>query len=575
MLLALVLTACGGEAAPTAAPAAPAATRAATGGAATTSVGSTPAAPTTAASGMPTTAPAGMTIATTAAAPATTGAAGGTLTGGFNVGPGGAPQQFNPLTVGAGYMWLEKYYSKLLVYSDTTFTKLQGENAESFTASADAKTFTFKLRPNIKWHDGMPFTSADVQFSMTMAQDPSTGSVLSSRFKAVQEVQTPDPLTAVVVLSSANAGMLDSLAYLWMLPKHAFSSIAPKDLAKNAYWSANPVGTGPFKWSKYVPDQYLELVANDAYWRGRPKLDKLIDRYYKEPGSALIALRKGEIQFTYLTADEADSAKKEAGITVLSGPSQVTNYVSVNLQDPRLADVRVRQAMMYTLDRKTIVDQLFKGSAETLPCAFGNTLYQAKDANAYARDVSKAKSLLKEANWDAMKGEPLEILTYYNDQLSMDALVAMQQQLSDAGITVKIRAVDVPTYNSFTSTPEFAQGKGWSLIYAGGVNGPDPETVSQYFQSISYPPTGTNFAHFNNASVDMAFAAGRAETDTTKRAATYVGACKTLNEQLPWLPMWQTIRYGGVSKGVNGYVWTPSAGSGRYYDAAETWTVAK
>ena len=157
----------------------------------------------------------------------------------------------------------------------------------------------------------------------------------------------------------------------------------------------------------------------------------------------------------------------------------------------------------------------------------------------------------------------------------MDTLVTIQQQLGDVGITVKLRTVDVPTYNSFTTTPEFAQGKGWSLIYAGGVNGPDPETTSQYFQSSSFPPTGLNIAHLNNPAVDMAFAAGRAETDATKRVANYTSACKTLNEQLSWLPMWQTIRFGGVSKGVNGYIWTPSAGSGRYYDAAETWTVAK
>ena len=124
----------------------------------------------------------------------------------------------------------------------------------------------------------------------------------------------------MIKTSKPNAAMLDAMTFVFMLPKHAIGAIAPKDLVKNTWWSTSPIGTGPFKWSKYVPDQYVELVANESYWRGKPKLDKLINRYFKEPGSALIALQRGEIQFVYVTADESEIVKKDANLTLHPRP---------------------------------------------------------------------------------------------------------------------------------------------------------------------------------------------------------------------------------------------------------------
>jgi peptide/nickel transport system substrate-binding protein len=472
--------------------------------------------------------------------------------------------------MGAGYVWLEKYFSKLLLY-DVGYTKMQGELAESWTVSADAKTFTFKLRPNVKWHDGQPFTSADVKFSVELAKNPDSQNVYQPKYTDIAEVATPDPLTAVITTSKPNVALLDAMVFVFMFPAHSLAAIPVKDLPKNAWWTTNPIGTGPFKWSKYVADQYVELVANDQYWRGRPKLDKIINRYFKEPGSALIALQKGEIQFTYVTLDESELVKKDPNLTLIPGPSQVENYLQFNLKDPRFQDVRVRQAFMYAIDRTTIVNQLFKGAAVVTPCIFDNPKYLPKDANPYAKDVNKAKQLLKDANWDSIKGQPIELLTYYNDQLSQDILVAMQQQLADVGIQVKIKSVDVPTFNSFTNkaAPEF------TLYYAGAANGADPDVTSIYYLSTALPPSGSNRGFYNNPDVDKAYIDGRAEADPAKRATDYQNACKILNTDLPWAPMWVTTRFGAVSKNVQNFVYTPSAGSGKYYDQSELWSLAK
>lgn len=574
-----MLAACGGSTSPTATTAAakaagsPTTAAAPTTGAAATSAPTAAAAAATSPSGsaaaaIPTTAPAGSQVAATTQA--VVGTAGGTLTGGFDVGPGGSPAQFYPPSMGAGYVWLEKYFSKLVVY-DAGFTKMQGELAESWTVSADAKTFTFKLRPNVKWTDGMAFTSDDVKFSVELAKNPDSQNVYQPKYTDIADIATPDPLTAVITTNKPNVALMDAMVFVFMFPKHALASIAVKDLPKSDWWYTNPIGTGPYKWSKYVPDQYVELVANDAYWRGRPKLDKLINRYFKESGSALIALQKGEIQFTYVTLDESELVKKNANLTLIPGPSQVANYLQFNLKDPRFQDVRVRQAFMYAIDRSTIVNQLFKGAAVVIPCAFDSAQYQPKDANPYARDVNKAKQLLKDANWDAIKGQPIELLTYYADQLTQDILVTMQQQLADVGVQITIKAVDVPTFNGFVNkaAPQF------TLYYAGGANGAEPDVTSIYFLSTAVPPSGSNRGFWSNADEDKAYIDGRAEADPTKRATDYQNACKIQNDQLPWAPMWVTTRFGAVAKNVQNFIYTPSAGSGKYYDQSELWSLTK
>lgn len=564
IIIMTILSACGGAAATnTAAPAAPSAAPSAAASSAAAAASARPSAVVTSS--------AAASAVASIGTPAAGGESGGTLTGAFDVGPGGSPQGFNPMIQGAGFLWLEKYFSKLVVY-DVGFTKIQGELAESWEISPDAQTFTFKLRKGVTWHDGKPFTSEDAKFSIELFKNPDSTSPYAPKYTDISEVTAPDPQTVVIKTSKPNAAMLDAMTFVFMFPKHLIGDIPAKDLVKNTWWSTNPVGTGPFKWSKYVPDQYLELVPNENYWRGKPKLDKLINRYFKEAGSALIALQRGEIQFVYVTADESEIVKKDANLTLIPGPSQVINYLQFNLKDPRLADVRVRQAFMYAIDRAAIVDQLFKGTAVVVPCVFDNKTYiPTSGLIDYKRDVAKAKALLADAKWDTIKGEPIEVLTYYTDQLSNDILVTMQQQLADVGITIKIRSVDVPTFNGLVAkaNPEF------TAYYAGAANGADPDVTSIYFLSTAVPPAGSNRGFYVNADVDKAYQTGRAEPDPAKRATAYQAACKQLNADVPWAPMWVTTRFGAVSKKVGNFIYTPSAGSGKYYDAAELWTVAK
>jgi peptide/nickel transport system substrate-binding protein len=490
-------------------------------------------------------------------------AGGGTLIGGFDVGPSGSQGVFNPITDGAGYTWLMQYFSPLLTY-DVTFTKLQGELASSWDISSDGLTYTFHLRPGVTWHDGKPFTSKDVQFTLNLVTNPASGSPYTSRFAAVTSITTPDPLTAVIKLKQPDAALLDALTFIVMVPQHQLGSITPQNLIKSSIWYTDPIGTGPFKWEKYVPDQYVELQANDHYWRGRPKLDHLINRYFKDPSAALIALRAGEIQFTYVTKADADTLKNDSSVRIIQGPSQILNYLGFNLRDPRFQDVRVRQAIMYAIDRQAIVTDVLK-TGVVAPCSFSNPAYIPSDVNPYAQDVAKAKSLLAQARWNIIHGPPIEIITYYNDTNNLNALAVIQQELAQVGISVTIRS-DSALYNQISGT------NNWHMLYAGALTGPDPDAVGIYLTSNSTPPNGINLDHVNIPAVDQGFVQGRLVTDPTKRALVYQNVCRVINAQVPIGPMWVQNRFGAVSSNVKYFVWTPAPGGGRYYQDSQDWS---
>lgn len=489
------------------------------------------------------------------------------MIGAFDVGPGGSPQGFNPFTQGAGHMWLDKYFSKLILYTPD-FTELVGESAESWEVNADATEIIFHLREGITWHDGTPFTSADVKFTIDTALNPEAAALNLVDLGTIESVTTPDDLT-VVVTSSSNSALLSAFSRLYLVPKHLLEDIAPSDLVQHEWWRTAPVGSGPFVWDKYTPDQFLELVANESYWRGRPVLDRLINRYIAEGGNALISLEADEIQFTYVTLDEALLIQDDPNLEVIPGPSGVINFLLFNMSQPRFQDLKVRQAFMYAVDRQLIVDQLLAGQASVVPCVYDAQQFIPDGTNDYARDVDQARALLEEANWNEIKGDPIEIITYYQDQLSYDILVTVQQQLAEVGIDVTIRVLDALTFRAQANTAEY------DMQYSGGSNGPDPDKAATLFESSALPPAGLNRGFYDNPAIDEAFLTGRTTADPEQRAIAYQQACTIINEDLPWMPMWVSTRFGAVSTRVSNFVYTPAYSGGAIYSQAELWDISE
>jgi len=487
-------------------------------------------------------------------------ASGGTFTGAFDQGPGGQPETFNPLTASAGVTFYQMHYSTLLQYTPT-FSALKGDLATSWTVSPNADQYTFKLRQGVKWHDGQPFTSADVKFTLELALNPDSASIDGSNLPPISSIDTPDAYTAVVHLGSPVVTLLATLTLIPMLPKHVLSQYSAASLVKSTYWYTNPVGTGPFKWDSYTPGQFSTLTAFDGYWRGKPKIAKIVNAYYTDPASAVIALQKKTVQYDYLSLSDVPTFQS-GGFKIIKGSSQVANNIWWNFTDSRFQNLQVRQAFMYAIDRKTIISQLYEGGATMVNGPFDNPKYVSKSEQTYPYNPTKAKQLLSAANWDSIKGDPIPLVTYYNDQLSLNVLTAIQQMLSKVGISVKVQALDVPTFSSLE------KAKKLTMFFGGLTNGPDPDVTR-----FAYISNGTdNYMNINVPELDTLYEKGRTTVATDARAAVYQNISKVVSEQLPVAPMWVAKRYGGITSNLKNFVWAPV--SNAFYDAGwEKWSI--
>ncbi|ATU94860.1 ABC transporter substrate-binding protein [Phyllobacterium zundukense] len=496
-----------------------------------------------------------------------------TLSGGFDVGPGGFQGNFNPLAATAGFTWLSVYFEPLVSY-DEKLQKVVGALADTYEVSPDQLTYTFKLA-DAKWHDGKPFTSRDAKFTIELAKDAKSGSVLAARLKAVASVEAPDEHTLVIKLSAPSASTLDTMTKVMMLPEHALASIPADQLAKNSWWSTTPIGTGPFKFTKYVTDQYVELAANTDYRGGKPALERVINRYFANPAAAIAALRAGEIQFTYVDSNDVSTFKGDEAFKVIEGDSFVVNYLGFNHDSPIWKDIRVRKAVMYAINRDAIIKSLYGGAAKPANCAYVVDQLVPQGVDTYAYDPEKAKKLLEEAGWAQINGDkPITLLTYYTTPLATNVLAAVQAMLAQVGINVVPRAVDTPTYNSIVlnPTPDVAQ---FQMVYAGLQNGPDAGSINVGLNEKQIPPAGPNVVRARMPDLNKALDSALAEPDASKRVAHYQDVCKVMNANLPWATLWVANRYGVVSAKLKDFTWTPAPGGGPYQAHPEKWSIAE
>jgi peptide/nickel transport system substrate-binding protein len=280
----------------------------------------------------------------------------------------------------------------------------------------------------------------------------------------------------------------------------------------------------------------------------------------------LLAFDAGEIDFTYLTADEVERAEQNPNATVIPGPSQVDNGIQFNPAiNPVFGEPKFRQAVLYAINRQAIVDSLYNGNGTLVPCLYGNPLYIPDDIERYDYDPEKAKALLAEIGVDPAALGPIVFDTYYNDQLSLDVMTAIQTDLAAIGLTVEIQQMDGPAW-----TKRYYDDKASVMSFFGGANGADPNRAVDYFYSTSKPG---NVYDYNNSEFDALLDQGGQEMDPEARALIYQEACRVMGQDLPWIFLWETVRYGYVSNRIQNFVFTPAPGGGSYYDQAELWSI--
>lgn len=512
-----------------------------------------------------------------AEAPAEAAPAEQVLIGGFDVGPGGDPQGvlYNN---GAGNVWFSKVFTPIIMMtSDFGEHTSEGALAVGWTPNEAADVWTFYLREGVKWHDGEDFTASDLKFTAELVSAPNAAVtrwfagrpqqvVGWEEFNAgeadeIAGITVVDDTTLEIALTTPNPRFFDELRGFYALPEHAVD-FTSEELQSADWWWTNPVGTGPFKFSAFAKDQYMELAPNEHYWDGAPKLDKLINRYFVDETAAVLALESGDINFTYVSADVAARFADNPDFVVYEGPSFVTNLFNFNYHKDAWNDVRVRHAMMYGIDRASIIRDVFNGTAQATPCNDPYPAFWPDDANYYDYNPEMARELLAEAAADGidLSGLSFEIPTYYTSQLAKDILTVFQANLADIGIDAAPAFVDVPTWRNVVE-----QNMEFDFTYRGYGAGPASIGTSWYTADNIWGLDDPTYADLV-AAMESAFS-----FEEYREARTNL--CAYQNEQQTFAYFWVSTRYGIAGANVKDFHYFPAPGGGPYVDNAERWYI--
>jgi len=544
---AVLLSAC----APTAAPSPPAAqpTTAPPAAAAPTPAAAKPtaaapaAAPTTAPAAQPTTAPAPAkpTTAPAAAAPA----AGQPQTGGTATIPIGADPTMNPWHPNA---FVESLFVNRVLFAGVTKPGKDllpaPDLATNWEPSADGLSWTFKIRGDAKWSDGQAVTAEDIAFTFNdIVLKKELGANGAGNFSAVQSVEAPDAGTATFKLARPFSALPSYLAYnAGILPKHIFAGQADP-WGMTAVNKGTPISSGPFKVEQYTSGQSVVLARNDAYFGGKPYLDKLVFKVVPDANTQIAQALSGELTIMIMDNKAAVDRVKSAS-QVRVEPRQLVQYywLSLNQTDPRFQDVKVRQAFEYAIDRQAIVTAIEKGygkPANTPIVPAFKAYYDPSHESQYAFDPARAKALLGEAGWTPgsdgilqKDGQPFQFTMDVGQRgVLQPTNELIQQNLKAVGIQADLSSMEWNAYiQKVVVNRDYTATVNWWVYPA------DPD-VFPYFHS-STAGKGFNIPGYKDPKLDELLTRVQTESDQAKRKAAVTELQAFMADNLPYIFLW-------------------------------------
>ena len=414
--------------------------------------------------------------------------------------------------------------------------------ATRWQLAEDDLSLTLTLRSGVKWHDGRPFTAADVAFSVleVWKKFHSRG---RSTFANVTAADTPDPLTVVLRLARPAPYLISALASneSQVVPRHLY---AGRDVLSNPANNA-PVGTGPFRFKRWERGQYIALERNPDYWdAGKPHLDGIVFRMLGAGAAQSAALETGEIQLTDMVAagDVARVAgepglRQDARDFALQSGSLGLEF---NLDLPKLRDVRLRRAIAHAIDGDFVLKNILFGHGEiaTGPIPSNIEAFYSADVPRYPFDRARAKALLDDAG--LRPGANGTRLSFLLDPVPIGDRAArlgeyVKAALSEVGIAVQLRTQDFATFVKRAYTD-----RDFEVLLVGGQMGPDPVIGMQRFywsKSFHKGVAFSNASHYASPEADRLLEAAQVETDLARRRALYGDFQRLAQTDLPRIPL--------------------------------------
>jgi peptide/nickel transport system substrate-binding protein len=389
-------------------------------------------------------------------------------------------------------------------------------------------TYVFHLHRGAKFHDGRALTSRDVKWTFDSLLQGKIRSTKAAVYRFVDHIDASDEDTIVFHMKEPDATLL------WNLSDGAMG-IVPYGSGDEI--TQHPIGSGPFKFVSAETDREVVLERNNEYWGEKAKIARLRFAVVPDETTEALELRKGsgDIAINSLTPDTVVTLAREPNLEVERGGGTRLAYLGFNLRDPILKDARVRQAIAYALDRKPMIEYLWRGEAEPARSVLPTQSWAYNgEVPAYEHDPAKANQLLDGAGYPAVNGVRFHITMKTSTDANTRLMVAvMQQQLGDVGIALDIRSFEFATFFSDVQHGAFQM---YGLRWIGGNE--DPDIFEYAFHSSKFPPNGANRDYYSNPKVDALIDRARREIDPKVRKPLYAEVQSLLAEDLPYINLW-------------------------------------
>ncbi|MBS3873304.1 MAG: hypothetical protein KGZ92_06820 [Firmicutes bacterium] len=481
----------------------------------------------------------------------------------------GDPTTLNPLlsTDTASNFVISMIHSGLLRTNERL--EITGDLAEDWTVSADNLTLTFRIRRGVQWHDGKPLTAADIKFTYDTIMHPDYTGVRRRDFRAVREITTPDDHTLVMRLSEVDASLLSKL-FIGIIPRHIFQGHPVARLREHPN-SRSPIGTGPYHFGSWLPQQQVVLNRNPNYfWAGQePYIQRVRFRIIPDTQAQLVALEAGQIDYMgSIPVDDIERVRRTHANRLQFREVKQNGYWHIGMKQdhPIFRDLRVRQALMYSLDRPGMVQTLFKG--------YGTVIHGDKPPVSWAHNPNlytypfnqaKARQLLDQAGWSRIgtdgirmnaAGQRLtfELISASGDQTRENMLNIIRNQWRAVGVDMRIELIEISVYFGKLDTGQFE-------IYQWGWNlGIDPDNFIFFHSTSGFNAEGVlmgfNDVGYSNPAVDRLIERGRATFNQEERRKIYWEIQEILNRDLPYVFLYNRNNIAAHVNRIRGIVWT-------------------
>jgi peptide/nickel transport system substrate-binding protein len=399
----------------------------------------------------------------------------------------------------------------------------------------------FTIRRGVKFHDGSDLTAADVVASLQRILDRQFNSPQYANFSAISSVRATGPDTVVIATSRPYPVLLAQLVNLSVV------SAAYLRAHDQPYVNAHPMGSGPYRFVTWLRGDHVTLRSAGEHWHGRPDVDEVTFRAVPEDATRVADLQSGRAQLALgLTSDDVRTIKSDAKLQMLGGATERIAYLAFNaLGSSSLRDVQAREAIAHAINRPALMQILLSGYA--LPVTeflTGKHVGYDPKLNGYEYNLAKSRQLL------AAAGHPGGLALTFTTSPTYDQRIvqAIQGQLQQAGVTVRLQSYDFGTYLQKIQSPQHDWGDlrfgQWSCACLDA-------------DGVIYPlfHTGSIWSSFSDPAFDAAVDSARATLDARERAADYATALQVLQKDVAGVPLWQVVALYGASRTLR---WHPT-----------------